>query len=70
MVRGSLGLAAAGAALARPNTANAAATTVETWSKERFFPEKDVAFRALVAVTRGRAATKSITPSSQTLPPA
>ena len=49
MLRGSLGLAAAGANLARPNTANAAATTVETSWKEGFFPEKDVAFRALVA---------------------
>ena len=70
MLRGSLGLAAAGANLARPNTANAAATTVETSWKEGFFPEKDVVFRALVAITRGRATTKSITPSSQTPPPA
>ena len=49
MLRGSLGLAAAGANLARPTTANAAATTVETSWKEGFFPEKNVAFRALVA---------------------
>jgi hypothetical protein len=29
--------------------ADAAATTVETWWNQGFFPEKDVAFRALVA---------------------
>ena len=29
--------------------ADAAATTVETWWNEGFFPEKDVTFRALVA---------------------
>jgi hypothetical protein len=49
VLRGSLELAAAGAALARPNMADAAATTVETWWNEGFFPEKDVTFRALVA---------------------
>jgi multiple sugar transport system substrate-binding protein len=46
VLRGSLGLAAA---LARPNMANAAATTVETWWNQGFFPEEDIAFRALVA---------------------
>ena len=46
VLRGSLGLAAA---LARPHIANAAATTVETWWNQGFFPEEDVAFRALVA---------------------
>ena len=60
LLRGSLGLAAA-AALTVPYLADAAATTVETWWNQGFFPEEDVAFRALVAVTRGRAATKSTT---------
>jgi len=48
VLRGSLGLAAAGA-LGRPHVARAAATTVETWWNQGFFPEEDVAFRALVA---------------------
>ena len=49
MLLGSLELDVAGAALARTNMADAAATTVETWWNQGFFPEKDVAFRALVA---------------------
>jgi multiple sugar transport system substrate-binding protein len=48
LLRGSLGLAAAGA-LTRPHIANAAATTVETWWNQGYLPEEDVAFRALVA---------------------
>jgi len=48
VLRGSLGLAAAGA-LGRPHVANAASTTMETWWNQGFFPEEDVAFRALVA---------------------
>src|SRR5215471_12264942 len=48
VLRGSLGLAAAGA-VGRPHVAQAAATTVETWWNQGFFPEEDVAFRALVA---------------------
>src|SRR5271157_5352616 len=47
LLRGSVGLAATGA-LARPYIANAAATTVETWWNQGFFPEEDTAFRALV----------------------
>jgi len=47
LLRGSLGLAAAG--LGRPHIANAAATTVETWWNQGYLPEEDVAFRALVA---------------------
>src|SRR5580698_7741853 len=45
---GSLGLAAAGA-LARPNIANAAATTIEVWFAQGFVPEEDSAFQAMAA---------------------
>ena len=48
VLRGSVGLAAAGA-LALPHVANAAATTVETWWNQGYLPEEDVSFRALVA---------------------
>ena len=48
VLRGSLGLAAAGT-LARPHIANAAATTAEVWWNQGFVPEEDAAFRALVA---------------------
>ena len=48
LLHNSVGLAAAGA-LARPYTANAAATTVETWWNQGFIPEEDAAFRAMVA---------------------
>ena len=48
LLRNSVGFAAAGA-LARPYTAHAAATTVETWWNQGFIPEEDAAFRALVA---------------------
>jgi multiple sugar transport system substrate-binding protein len=48
LLRGSLGLAAAGA-LARPHIANAAATTAEVWWNQGFVPEEDAAFRAMVA---------------------
>ena len=48
VLRGSVGLAAAGA-LARPYVANAAATTAEVWWNQGFVPEEDAAFRALVA---------------------
>jgi multiple sugar transport system substrate-binding protein len=48
LLRGSLGLAAAGA-LARPHVANAAATTVEVWWVQGFAQEEDVAFKKLVA---------------------
>ena len=47
MLRGSLGLAAAGP-LARPFVANAAATTVSVWWSQGFVPEEDAAFRAMV----------------------
>src|SRR6516225_6610228 len=48
VLRGSLGLAAAGA-LARPYVANAAATTAEVWWTQGFAQEEDVAFKKLVA---------------------
>ena len=48
VLRGSLGLAAAGT-LAHPYIANAAATTAEVWWNQGFVPEEDAAFRALVA---------------------
>jgi multiple sugar transport system substrate-binding protein len=48
VIRGSLGLAAAGT-LGRPFIANAAATTVSVWWPQGFVREEDVGFRALVA---------------------
>jgi multiple sugar transport system substrate-binding protein len=48
VLRGSLGLAAAGA-LARPYVANAAATTAEVWWTQGFAQEEDVAFKKLIA---------------------
>src|SRR5437763_9975636 len=48
VLRGSLGLAAAGA-LARPYIANAAAATAEVWWTQGFAQEEDVAFKKLVA---------------------
>src|SRR6516225_12112140 len=48
VLRGSLGLAAAGA-LARPYVANAAATTAEVWWTQGFAQEEDVAFKKMVA---------------------
>src|ERR1700730_17752348 len=48
VLRGSLGLAAAGT-LGRPHIANAAATTAEVWWNQGFVPEEDAAFRAMVA---------------------
>jgi len=48
VLRGSLGVAAAGA-LARPYIANAAATTAEVWFAQGFVPEEDSAFLAMVA---------------------
>src|SRR5215472_5781396 len=48
VLRGSLGLAAAGT-LARPYIANAAATTAEVWWTQGFVPEEDVAVKKLVA---------------------
>jgi len=48
VLRGSLGLAAAGT-VARPYIANAAATTAEVWWNQGFVPEEDAAFRAMVA---------------------
>jgi multiple sugar transport system substrate-binding protein len=47
VVRGSLGLVAAGS-LARPHIANAAATTAEVWWTQGFVEEEDVAFRKLI----------------------
>src|SRR5262245_30028846 len=48
MLRGSVGLAAAGT-LARPFIANAAATTVSVWWPQGFVRQEDVGFRAVVA---------------------
>jgi len=48
VLRGSLGLAAAGA-VARPHIANAAATTAEVWWTQGFAQEEDIAFKKLVA---------------------
>jgi multiple sugar transport system substrate-binding protein len=48
VLRGSLGLVAAGS-LARPHVANAAATTAEVWWTQGFAQEEDVAFRNMIA---------------------
>jgi multiple sugar transport system substrate-binding protein len=48
VLRGSLGLAAAGT-LGRPYIANAAATTAELWWQQGFAQEEDIAFKNLVA---------------------
>src|SRR5437867_12081681 len=48
VLRGSVGLATAGA-LARPHLANAAATTAELWWVQGFAQEEDVAFKKLLA---------------------
>ena len=47
VLRGSLGLAAAG--LARPYIANAAATTAQVWWTQGFVPQEDEALRKMVA---------------------
>jgi ABC-type glycerol-3-phosphate transport system substrate-binding protein len=48
LLRGSIGLAVAGA-VARPRVANAAATTASMWLTQGFVPEEDAAYRAMVA---------------------
>jgi multiple sugar transport system substrate-binding protein len=48
VLRGSLGLLAAGS-LARPHIANTAATTVEVWWTQGFAQEEDVAYRNMIA---------------------
>jgi len=48
VLRGSLGIAAAGS-LARPYIANAATTTASVWWAQGFVPEEDASFRAVVA---------------------
>jgi multiple sugar transport system substrate-binding protein len=48
VLRGSLGLAAAGT-IARPFIANAAATTATVWWVQGFVPEEDAAFTQMVA---------------------
>src|SRR5436305_7147586 len=48
VIRGSIGLVAAGT-LARPYIANAAATTAEVWWVQGFVQEEDVAFKKIVA---------------------
>jgi multiple sugar transport system substrate-binding protein len=47
LIRGSLGLAAAGT-LARPFVSNAGATTASVWWSQGYIPEEDAAFRAMV----------------------
>ena len=47
VLRGSLGLAAAGT-LARPYIANSAATTAEVWWVQGFAQEEDIGFKKLV----------------------
>jgi multiple sugar transport system substrate-binding protein len=48
VLRGSVGLAAAGT-LARPFIANAAAKTASVWWTQGFVPEEDASFRNIVA---------------------
>jgi multiple sugar transport system substrate-binding protein len=48
VIRGSLGLAAAGA-VARPFVANAQAKTATAWWNQGFVPEEDASFKAMVA---------------------
>src|SRR6476661_2899537 len=48
ILRGSLGLAAAGT-LARPYVANSATTTAEVWWAQGFVPEEDVSIKKIVA---------------------
>ena len=48
VLRGSLGIAAAGT-IARPYIANAAATTASVWWAQGFVPEEDASFRNVVA---------------------
>jgi multiple sugar transport system substrate-binding protein len=48
VLRGSLGIAAAGA-IGRPYIANAAATTASVWWNQGFVSEEDASFRAVVA---------------------
>ena len=48
VLRGSIGLAAAGA-VSRPFIANAAVTTATMWVQQGFVPEEDAAYRAMVA---------------------
>jgi multiple sugar transport system substrate-binding protein len=47
VLRGSIGLAAAGA-VARPHIADAAATTATMWVQQGFIPEEDAAYKAMV----------------------
>jgi len=64
VLRGSLGLTAAGT-LARPYVANAAATTAEVWWAQGFVPEEDVAIKKIVAdyeKASGNTIDLSITP--------
>lgn len=63
VLRGSLGLAAAG--LARPFIANAAATTASVWWTQGFVPEEDTTIKKLVAdyeKTSGNTIELSIVP--------
>src|SRR6516165_7815417 len=64
VLRGSLGLAAAGT-LARPYVANAAATTAEVWWAQGFVPEEDAAIKKIVTdyeKASGNTIDLSITP--------
>ena len=62
VLRGSLGLAAAGT-LGRPFIANAAAKTATVWWTQGFVREEDVALQRWSPNTRRRAATRSTTAS-------
>ena len=48
VLRGSLGLAAAGN-LARPHVANSAATNADVWRTQGFVEEEDIAFKRMIA---------------------
>src|SRR5262249_43291929 len=64
VLRGSAGLAAAGA-LGRPFIANAAAKTATVWWLQGFVPEEDASFRNMVAEyekTSGKTIDSSIVP--------
>src|SRR5258708_11626045 len=64
VLRGSVGLAAAGS-LASPFIANAAAKTATVWWTQGFVPEEDAAFKTIVAAyekASGNTIEASITP--------
>ena len=64
VLRGSVGLAAAGA-LARPHIVNAAAKTIAVWWVQGFVQEEDTAFKALVADYEKQSGDKVESPAPQ-----